>query len=145
MKESLSNKQPTSDKEMELYLYDMCVVHQVTSKDKEIFIIVEKDYPLRKGLAIVMICYKLQVENYSKMANHMILKIYKIANCPSQQIMEFPLPGEVPTSSKETSHCKTKREATAVKIALLLKSRRNYQSKSDDCYTKLVPHVRLII
>nr|GEY65534.1 hypothetical protein [Tanacetum cinerariifolium] len=112
-------------------------------EDKEIFIIVEKDYPLRKGLAIVMICYKLQLENYSQMANHMILKIYKIANCPSQQVMEFPLPGEVPTSSKETSHCKTKREATAVKIALLLKSRRNYQSKSDDCYTKLVPHKAL--
>nr|GFA91985.1 hypothetical protein [Tanacetum cinerariifolium] len=64
---------------------DMCGVHQVTSKDKEIFMLVEKDYPLRKGLAIVMICYKLQVENYSQMANDLILKIYKIANCLSQQ------------------------------------------------------------
>nr|GEZ45188.1 synaptobrevin, longin-like domain protein [Tanacetum cinerariifolium] len=115
VKESLSIRQPTSDKEIELWvelkrlyepddedqlwththnlmhapvewkLYDMCGVHQVTSKDKEIFILVEKDYPLRKGLAIVMICYKLRVENYSQMANDMILKIYKIANCPSQQ------------------------------------------------------------
>nr|GEY97792.1 hypothetical protein [Tanacetum cinerariifolium] len=115
VKESLSNRQPTSDKEMELWvelkrlyepddedqlwthtqnlihapvewkLYDMCRVHQVTFKDKEIFMLVEKDYPLRKGLAIVMICYKLQVENYSQMANDLILKIYKIANCPSQQ------------------------------------------------------------
>nr|GEY21776.1 hypothetical protein [Tanacetum cinerariifolium] len=34
-------------------------------KDKEISMLVEKDYPLRKGLEIVMICYKLQVENYS--------------------------------------------------------------------------------
>nr|GEW15183.1 hypothetical protein [Tanacetum cinerariifolium] len=95
VKESFSNRQPTSDKEMELWvelkrlyepddedqlwthtqnlmhapvewkLYDMCGVHQVTSKDKEIFMLVEKDYPLRKGLEIMMICYKLQVENYS--------------------------------------------------------------------------------
>nr|GEV57297.1 hypothetical protein [Tanacetum cinerariifolium] len=41
-------------------------------------------------------------------------------------VMEFPLPGEVPTASEESSHCQKKREATAVKIALLLKSRRNY-------------------
>nr|GEX44596.1 hypothetical protein [Tanacetum cinerariifolium] len=89
VKESLSNRQPTRDKEMELWaeikrlyepndedqmwthtqnlmhapvewkLYDMCGVHQVTSKDKEIFMLVEKDYPLRKGLTLIMICYKL--------------------------------------------------------------------------------------
>nr|GFB00734.1 hypothetical protein [Tanacetum cinerariifolium]GFB00768.1 hypothetical protein [Tanacetum cinerariifolium] len=50
---------------VEWKLYDTCGVHHVTSKDKEIFMLVEKDYPLRKGLAIVMISYKLQVENYS--------------------------------------------------------------------------------
>nr|GEX14286.1 hypothetical protein [Tanacetum cinerariifolium] len=79
VKESLSNRPPTSDKEMELWvelkrlyehddedqlwthtqnfmhapvewkLYDICEVHQVTSKDKEIFMLVEKDYPLRKA------------------------------------------------------------------------------------------------
>nr|GEZ48442.1 hypothetical protein [Tanacetum cinerariifolium] len=95
VKESLSIRKPTSNKEMELWvelkrlyepddkgqlwthtqnlmhapvewkLYDMCGVHQVTTKDKESFMLVEKDYPLRKGLAIVMIYYKLQVENYS--------------------------------------------------------------------------------
>nr|GEZ10847.1 hypothetical protein [Tanacetum cinerariifolium] len=163
VKESLSIRQPTSDKEMELWvelkrlyetdgedqlwthtqnlmhasvewkLYDMCGVHQVTSKDKEIFMLVEKDYPLKKGLAILMICYKLQVENYSQMANDLILKIYKITNCP---IIEFPLPEEVPTASEESFHCQKKREATAEKIALLLMSRRNCQSKSDDSYTK---------
>nr|GEV65348.1 hypothetical protein [Tanacetum cinerariifolium] len=66
-------------------LYDTCGVHHVTSKDKEILMLVEKDYPLRKGLAIGMISYKLQVENYSKMANDLILKIYKIASSPRQQ------------------------------------------------------------
>nr|GEV84522.1 reverse transcriptase domain-containing protein [Tanacetum cinerariifolium] len=112
VKETLSNRPPTSDKEMELWvqlsrlcepdnedklwthtqnfmhapvewkLYDNCGVHHVTSKDNEIFMLVEKDYPLRKGLALVMISYKLQVENYSQMANDLILKIYKIENSP---------------------------------------------------------------
>nr|GEU79459.1 hypothetical protein [Tanacetum cinerariifolium] len=167
VKESLSNRPPTSDKEIELWvelkrlyepddedqlwahtqnlmhapvewkLYDTCGVHHVTAKDKEIFMLVEKDYPLRKGLAIGMISYKLQVENYSKMANDLILKIYKIASSPRQQVIEFSLPEEVPTASEESCHCQKKREATAVKIALLLKSRRNCQSKSNDSYAKI--------
>nr|GFA29523.1 hypothetical protein [Tanacetum cinerariifolium] len=123
-------------------LYDMCGVHHVTSKDKEICMLVEKDYPLRKGLALVMISYKLQVENYSHMVNDLILKIYKIINSPRQQGIEFPLAEEVPTASKEGCHCQKKREATARKIALLSKSRRNCQSKSNDSFTKLVPHVK---
>nr|GEW22659.1 hypothetical protein [Tanacetum cinerariifolium] len=95
VKETLSKRPATSNKEMELWvelsrlyepnvedqlwthtqnfmhapaewkLYDKCEVHQLTSKDKDIFMLVEKDYPLRKGLGLVMICYKLQVENYS--------------------------------------------------------------------------------
>nr|GEU95536.1 retrovirus-related Pol polyprotein from transposon TNT 1-94 [Tanacetum cinerariifolium] len=114
VKDSLSIRPAASDKEMELWvelkrlyepddedqlwthtqnimhtpvewkLYDSCRVHHVTFKDKEIFMLVEKDYPLRKGLAIVMISYKLQVENYSQMASDLILKIYKIANRPRQ-------------------------------------------------------------
>nr|GEY03379.1 hypothetical protein [Tanacetum cinerariifolium] len=115
VKETLSIRPPTSDKEIEIWvelkrlyepnaedqlwthtqnmmhapvewkLYDSCGVHHVTFKDKEIFMLVKKDYPLRKGLVIVMIGYKLQVENYSQMANDLIMKIFKIANCPSQQ------------------------------------------------------------
>nr|GEW50209.1 hypothetical protein [Tanacetum cinerariifolium] len=163
-KESLSNRPPTNDKEMELWvelkrlykpddedqlwthtqnlmhapvewkLYDTCDVHHVTAKDKEVFMLVEKDYPLRKGLVIGMISYKLQVKNYSLMANDLILKIYKIASSPRQQ--GIPTASyRIPTASEESSHCQKKREATAVKIALLLKSRRNYQSKSNDSYT----------
>nr|GEW57194.1 hypothetical protein [Tanacetum cinerariifolium] len=116
VKESLSNRPPTSDKEMELWvelkrlyepddedqlwthtqnlmhalvewkLYDTCGVHHVTAKDKEILFLVEKDYPLRKGLDIRMISYKLKVENYSRMENDLIMKIYKMASTPSQQV-----------------------------------------------------------
>nr|GEY93862.1 hypothetical protein [Tanacetum cinerariifolium] len=53
--------------------------------DQEIFMLVEKDYPLRKGLAIVMISNKIQVENYSQMASDLIQKIHKIANSPRQR------------------------------------------------------------
>nr|GFD18996.1 hypothetical protein [Tanacetum cinerariifolium] len=56
---------------VEWKLYDLSGVHHVTAKDKEIFMLfmlVEKDYPLKIGLALVMISYRLQVENYSQMA-----------------------------------------------------------------------------
>nr|GEZ85899.1 hypothetical protein [Tanacetum cinerariifolium] len=159
VKETLSNRPPTSDKKIKLWvelsrlyepdhedqpwthtqnfmhtpvewkLYDSCRVHHVTSKDKEIFMLVEKDYPLRKGLALVMISYKLQVENYSQMANDLILKIYKITNSLRQQGIEFPLAEEVPTASEEGCHCQKKSEATAVKIALLSKVKKKLSVK----------------
>nr|GEU32926.1 hypothetical protein [Tanacetum cinerariifolium] len=90
VKEPLSNRQPTSDKEMELWV------------------------ELKRN------------------------KMHKAFLLP---VIEFPLAEEVPTASEESCHCQKKREATAVKIALLSKSRRNCQSKSNDSYAKLVPHV----
>nr|GEW83722.1 hypothetical protein [Tanacetum cinerariifolium] len=63
-------------------LYDTCGVHHVYTKDQEIFMLVERDYPLRRGLAIVMISNKLQVENYSQMDNDLIMKIHNIAKSP---------------------------------------------------------------
>nr|GEW29998.1 hypothetical protein [Tanacetum cinerariifolium]GFB46361.1 hypothetical protein [Tanacetum cinerariifolium] len=66
-------------------LYDLSGVHHVTTKDKEIFMLVEKDYPLIRGLALVMISYRLQVENYSQMAEDLLRKIYNIANTPRKQ------------------------------------------------------------
>nr|GEX20169.1 hypothetical protein [Tanacetum cinerariifolium] len=116
---------------VEWKLYDMCGVHQVTSKDKEIFMLVEKDYPLRKGLAIGMISYKLK----GRIVGNEMHKAFPLP------VMEFPLPEEVSTASEESFHYQKKRDATAVKIALLLKSRRNCQSKSYDSFAKLVPHV----
>nr|GEV01425.1 synaptobrevin, longin-like domain protein [Tanacetum cinerariifolium] len=49
-------------------------------------------------------------------------------------VMEFPLSEEVPTASEESSHCQKKRDAPTEKIALLLKSSSNCQSKSYDSY-----------
>nr|GEV15704.1 hypothetical protein [Tanacetum cinerariifolium] len=62
-------------------LYDTCGVHRVSTKrNQEIFMLIEKDYPLIKGLATVMISNKLQVEQYSQMTSDLLLKIYNIAN-----------------------------------------------------------------
>ncbi|GKA87071.1 hypothetical protein Tco_0808782 [Tanacetum coccineum] len=64
-------------------LYDTCGVHYVsTGRGHKIFILVEKDYPLTKGLTTVMLCNKLQVDQYSEMANELLMKIYSIANSP---------------------------------------------------------------
>nr|GEX81834.1 hypothetical protein [Tanacetum cinerariifolium] len=104
VKETLSIRPPT----IEWKLYDTCGVHHVTSKDKEIFMLVEKDYPFRTGLAIVMICYKLQGRIVGN-------KMHKAFLLP---VMKFLLPGEVPTGSKESSHWQRKRDATGEKIAV---------------------------
>nr|GEW91357.1 hypothetical protein [Tanacetum cinerariifolium] len=112
VKETFSNRQAIKDKEKELWvelkrlfepdfedqllthnqsimhdhldwkLYDTCGIHHVSTKDQEIFMLVERDYPLRRGLATVMICNKLHVKQYSQMANDLILKIHNIANSP---------------------------------------------------------------
>nr|GEY22309.1 hypothetical protein [Tanacetum cinerariifolium] len=87
VKETLNIRQATRNKEKELWvelkrLYEPDVEDQL---DQEIFMLAEREYPLRKGLAIVMISNKLQVENYSQMASDLIQKIHKIANSPRQR------------------------------------------------------------
>ncbi|GKB69434.1 hypothetical protein Tco_0930846 [Tanacetum coccineum] len=112
VKKTFSTTDPTEDKEKELWvelkrlyepdprdqlwalqkymhdplewrLYDTCGVHHVsTRRGHEIFMLVEKDYPLKKGLTTVMLCNKLQVDHYSEMANELLRKIYSIANSP---------------------------------------------------------------
>nr|GEX61879.1 hypothetical protein [Tanacetum cinerariifolium] len=131
VKETLSNRPPSSDKEIELWvelnrmyepdkedqlwthtqnfmhapvdwkLYDSCGVHHVASKDKQICMLVEKDYPLRKDCKL------------SKTARN---KMHKAFPLP---VIKFPLAQEVPTASVKGCHCQKKSEATAMKIALL--------------------------
>ncbi|GJZ19244.1 hypothetical protein Tco_0555834 [Tanacetum coccineum] len=53
-------------------LYDTCGVHHVSSvRGHEIFMLVEKEYPLTRGLMTVMLANKLQVDQYSEMANEL--------------------------------------------------------------------------
>ncbi|GJY50425.1 hypothetical protein Tco_0441272 [Tanacetum coccineum] len=65
------------------WLYDMCAVHHVsTKKGQDIFMLVGKDYLLTKGLATLMLCNKLRVDQQSEMADKLLIKIYNIANKP---------------------------------------------------------------
>nr|GEV64713.1 copia protein [Tanacetum cinerariifolium] len=127
VKETLNIRQATNTTQalmhdpVEWRLYDSCGVHHVLLRDQEIFMLVERDYPLRKELVIVMISNKLQVENYSQMASELIQKIHKIANSPRQRSIptasdEFPLPEDFPTASEERFPLLRKRDATAKEV-----------------------------
>ncbi|GJY95220.1 hypothetical protein Tco_0511581, partial [Tanacetum coccineum] len=112
VKERFSTTEPTDDKEKEFWvelkrlfepdnddilwklqrymhdplvwrLYDTCGVHHVSSvRGHEIFMLVEKEYPLTRGIITVMLANKLQVDQYSEMANELLRKIFILANKP---------------------------------------------------------------
>ncbi|GJT58691.1 hypothetical protein Tco_1002224 [Tanacetum coccineum] len=66
-------------------LYDTCGVHHVSTKTGlDMFMMVEKDYPLTRGLTMLMLVNKLQVDNDSEMANELLRKIFILANKPRQ-------------------------------------------------------------
>ncbi|GJY51374.1 hypothetical protein Tco_0442221 [Tanacetum coccineum] len=66
-------------------LYDTCGVHHVSSvRGHDIFMLVEKDYPLSKGVQMLMLANKLLVEQHSEMANELLRKIFIQANRPRQ-------------------------------------------------------------
>ncbi|GJW68110.1 hypothetical protein Tco_0122534 [Tanacetum coccineum] len=67
------------------WLYDTCAVHYVSiERGQDIFMLVEKDYPLTKGLATLMLVNKLRVDQHSDMADELLTKIYNIVNRPRQ-------------------------------------------------------------
>ncbi|GKE62855.1 hypothetical protein Tco_1513222, partial [Tanacetum coccineum] len=56
-------------------------VHHVSSiRGQDIFMLVEKDYPLTKGLAVLKLSNKLRVDQQSNMADELLTKIYNIVN-----------------------------------------------------------------
>ncbi|GJT90208.1 hypothetical protein Tco_1079053 [Tanacetum coccineum] len=66
-------------------LYDTCGVHHVsTDRGHDIFMLVKKDYPLTRGLLTLMLCNKLQVDQYSEMADNLLRKMDILANRPRQ-------------------------------------------------------------
>ncbi|GKE94674.1 hypothetical protein Tco_1579529, partial [Tanacetum coccineum] len=66
-------------------LYNTCVVHHVsTRRGHDIFMLVEKDYPLTRALMTLMLCNKLQVDEYSVMADELLRKNFILANRPRQ-------------------------------------------------------------
>ncbi|GJW65575.1 hypothetical protein Tco_0117459 [Tanacetum coccineum] len=114
VKERFSSTEPTDDKERALWvelkrlfesntddtlwklqiymhdplkwrLYDTCGVHHLsTERGIDIFMLVEKEYPLSKGVLTLMLVNRLLVEQHSEMANELLRKIFIQANRPRQ-------------------------------------------------------------
>nr|GEV16631.1 putative ribonuclease H-like domain-containing protein [Tanacetum cinerariifolium] len=62
--------------EITLRLYDTCGVHHVsTKKGMDIYMLVEKEYPLSRAILTYMLCPKLLVERDSEMCRELIRKI----------------------------------------------------------------------
>ncbi|GJR25845.1 hypothetical protein Tco_1102077 [Tanacetum coccineum] len=113
IKERFNKTEPIDDKEIELWvemkrlfepdtddlmelqshmhdlltwrLYDTCGVHHLSTKTGlDMFMLVEKDYPLTRGLTMLMLVNKLLVDTGSEMANELLRKIFILANKPRQ-------------------------------------------------------------
>nr|GFC46114.1 hypothetical protein [Tanacetum cinerariifolium] len=118
VKETLNIRPTTNDKEKELWvelkrlyepdvedqlwthtqnlmhakLYDTCRVHHVIPKDQEMFMLVEKDYPLRKGLG--------------RIVRNKMLKAFPLPVMSSHCQKKFPLlVRKVPPAKEKRCHC----------------------------------------
>ncbi|GKD68143.1 putative ribonuclease H-like domain-containing protein, partial [Tanacetum coccineum] len=66
-------------------LYDTCGVHHVSSvRGHDIFMLVEKEYPLTRGTLGLMMVARLLVEADSEMSRELLRKIFYQANKPRQ-------------------------------------------------------------
>ncbi|GJZ55714.1 hypothetical protein Tco_0610907 [Tanacetum coccineum] len=66
-------------------LYDTCGVHHVSSvRGHDIFMLVEKEYPLTRGTLGLMMVARLLVEADSEMSRELLRKIFYQANRPRQ-------------------------------------------------------------
>ncbi|GJZ66426.1 hypothetical protein Tco_0623122 [Tanacetum coccineum] len=64
-------------------LYGTCGVHHVSStRGHDIYMLIEKDYPLSTAVMNLMLSIRLQVKEDSEMARNLIMKIFIEANKP---------------------------------------------------------------
>ncbi|GJV05952.1 hypothetical protein Tco_1343608 [Tanacetum coccineum] len=111
VRERFSSTEPTNDKERALWvelkwlfepdtddllelqrymhdpltwrLYDTYGVHYVSTEiGLDIFMLVEKDYPMTRGFPMLMLVNKLQVDQHSEMEDELLSKIFILANRP---------------------------------------------------------------
>ncbi|GJW34028.1 hypothetical protein Tco_0054060 [Tanacetum coccineum] len=105
VQESFNTTKPTKDKEIEIWvelkrlfkpdaddelwksqkhihditwrLYDTCGVHHVSTKDEvDIYMLVEREYPLSRGVLTQMLVAKLMVEQNNEMSKELLRKIF---------------------------------------------------------------------
>ncbi|GJU45959.1 hypothetical protein Tco_1203225 [Tanacetum coccineum] len=77
--EKFNSTEPTDDKEREIWveLYDSCGVHHVyTEEGIDIYILVEKEYPLSRGTLTLILATKLLVDQDNKMSIELLRKIF---------------------------------------------------------------------
>ncbi|GKD03010.1 hypothetical protein Tco_1177984, partial [Tanacetum coccineum] len=89
VKERFGTTKPTHDKEKELWVElkrlhsDTCGVYHVSSvRGHDIFMSVEKEYPLTRGTLGLMMVARLLVEADSEMSSELLRKIFYQANKP---------------------------------------------------------------
>nr|GEV87518.1 hypothetical protein [Tanacetum cinerariifolium] len=103
--EALQVKHPIIDWKVELKrLYEPDVEDHLWTHTQHIM---HAPVEWRKALALVMICYKLQVENYSQMATDLVRKIQQIAGTPSLQ--GIPTASYRVPTARRTSHCQRRK------------------------------------
>nr|GEU33672.1 hypothetical protein [Tanacetum cinerariifolium] len=70
-------------------LYTDCGVHHVSStRGHDIFMLIEKYYPLSNGVMILMLSGKLQVEEDNEMARYLVMKIFMDVNQPKSRSLD---------------------------------------------------------
>ncbi|GJU46706.1 hypothetical protein Tco_1203972 [Tanacetum coccineum] len=80
--EALQTKYPIID--WEVYTKDPRKYWKIIRVERghDIFMLVEKDYPLARALMTLMLSNKLYVDEYSVMADELLRKIFILANRP---------------------------------------------------------------
>nr|GEY66674.1 hypothetical protein [Tanacetum cinerariifolium] len=71
-------------------LHSNCRVHQVSSTTRrhDMYMLIEKDYPLSNGVMTLMLSTRLQVKEDSKMARDLVMKIFIKANQPKSRSLD---------------------------------------------------------
>nr|GEY54282.1 hypothetical protein [Tanacetum cinerariifolium] len=141
VKEKFSSAVPNVDKEKALYVETKRLfkpdVDDVLWKLQrhDMFMLIEKDYPLSNGVMTLMLSAKLQVEEDSEMARDLVMKIFIEANKPKRRKSRFHI------DSKSLNKVSVIVVLDLSKVANPLYSLRDkdlFKSKDPQCYGYLL-------
>ncbi|GJV29694.1 hypothetical protein Tco_1386142 [Tanacetum coccineum] len=81
VKEKFISTDPTEDKERELWNLYVCGDHYVSTEDGiDIYMLVDREYPLSRGTLTLMLVAKLLMEQDSEMSRELLRKIFMQVN-----------------------------------------------------------------
>ncbi|GKC43458.1 putative ribonuclease H-like domain-containing protein [Tanacetum coccineum] len=97
-------------------LYDICGVHHVSTKDGiGIYMLVEMEYPLSRGVLTQMLAAKLLVEQNNEMSKELLRKIFMMAERPRRTLSTQDLI----IKEKMESQSETTQTVSALKLPIL--------------------------